>query len=170
MSYSLAEPSVVDKVMKGEVKLNYGKIKIKEEESWMLASELIKALTKYDVEIVDGYFPIIIVYLNKFLVVIVPLGKKLAVTGELSLEIFQKILYNISNNSNQKIVIVYFSPGGKLLLSAYLFLGYLIEKHDIGILFVNGGIHEVLEVIEKLAKKGSFVPEEEDYVDLRTID
>ncbi|MCE4620108.1 MAG: hypothetical protein F7C33_03690, partial [Desulfurococcales archaeon] len=103
-------------------------------------------------------------------IIIVPLGKKLAVTGELSLEIFEKIKSFIEKiENNKKVVVIYFSPGGKLLLSAYLFLGYLIEKHNIGILFVNGGIDEVLEVIEKLAKKGSFAPEEEDYVDLKTI-
>ena len=172
MSYSLAEPSIIDKVMKGEIKLNYKNVKIKEEESWMLAGEIVKALEKYGVEVIDGDYPIIIVYLNKFLIIIVPLGKKLSVTGELSLEIFEKIsniIENLKDNNNKKIVIIYFSPGGKLLLSAYLFLGYLIEKHDVGILFVNGGVDEVLEVIEKLGIKGSFAPEEEDYVDLKAI-
>ena len=172
MSYSLAEPSIVDKAMQGEVKLNLENIKVKEEESWTLASELLRRLAKYDVEVVDinNNYPVIIVYLNKFLIIIVPLGKRLSVTGELSLKIFQKILEIIKNiRNNRKIVVIYFSPGGKLLLSAYLFLGYLIEKHDVGILFVNGGIDEVLEVIEKLAKKGSFAPEEEDYVDLKAI-
>ena len=170
MSYSLAEPSIIDKVMSGEIKLSYKNINIKNEESWMLTSELLKALAKHNVEIVDGEYPIIIVNLNKFSIIIVPLGKKLAVTGELSLEIFEKIKSFIEKiENNKKVVVIYFSPGGKLLLSAYLFLGYLIEKHNIGILFVNGGIDEVLEVIEKLAKKGSFAPEEEDYVDLKTI-
>ncbi len=170
MSYSLAEPTIIDKVLHGEVKLNYKNIKVKEEESWRLASELVKNLANYDIEIIDDVYPVIIVYLNKFLIIIVPLGKKLSVTGELSLEIFQKIFDIIKKiRNNKKIVMIYFSPGGKLLLSAYLFLGYLIEKHDVGILFVNGGIDEVLEVIEKLAKKGSFAPEEEDYVDLKAI-
>lgn len=170
MGYSIAEPSLIDRIKRGEINLDYKNVKIKKDESWRLAGELINILGEYDVEIVDVDYPVIIVYLNKFIIIVVSLGKKLSVTGELSLKIFEKIynLFQIKKN-NRKIIIIYFSPGSKLLLSAYLFLGYLIEKHDVGILFVNGGIDEVLEIIEKLGKQGSFTPEEEDYVDLKVL-
>ena len=61
-------------------------------------------------------------------------------------------------------VIVFYSRRGRLGLAAYLYLGFVIEYYGVGILFVNGGPGEVVEVVRTLEETGRYIPEEEDKV------
>lgn len=63
-------------------------------------------------------------------------------------------------------VVVFHSRRGRLGLATYLYLGYIIEYYGVGILFVNGGPGEVVEVVRTLEEKGRYIPEEEDRVPL----
>lgn len=128
--------------------------------------KLIEHLGRYDYEVHRlNELVVIRVRLGRFNVLIVPLGYRRILTGWGSLKIFEAIRDLLIEDS--KNVIIYYTPGGKLLTSAYLFLGHLIEKHKLGILFVNGGPDEIVDVLESLSEKGEFIPRDEDYVNVR---
>lgn len=157
--------TIIDKISAGDVKLNVmERTGIDRESAKEVARQLLDTLHGYNYEIIHSDDIIIIrVKLQRFVILLLPLGYKRTLTGLESLKIFEKALKHV-NMDEGKIVIIYYSPGGKLLTSAYLFLGHLIEKYKIGILFVNGGPEEVIEVLEALREKGEFTPKEEDYV------
>jgi len=171
MSYSVLEPSVVDKALEGKIKLGSDKTKINKEESYKLSVRLLEFLKTYQPRLVgNDYYYLILKIKNKFKIIIIPLGKRKVLTGETSLKVFSHVTDTLKQNDNdseEKLVLIYFTPGGKILLSAYLFLGHLIEKHNVGILFVNGDEDEILEVVETLNSKGSFIPQEEDYIRIK---
>ncbi len=170
MEYSLSEPSIVDKIIRGEVKIKEENTSIDERETKSQVSLLLDSLREYNPRYLHDKFDFIIIDTKKYLIIIAPLGKKITLIANKSLEIFENMLKILEKyKGDKKIVLIYFSPGGRLLLSAYLFLGYLIEKHNIGILFINGDVREVKEVIESLRKEGSFIPQEEDYIDFRVL-
>ena len=158
------DATIVDKVDSGEIQLEeMNRVGVDKDSSSEIAKRLIDFLLDYDFEIVHSEGLIIIkIILDKFNVLIIPMGEKRILTGSDS----RRILENLSDyiNEEKKNVVIYYTPGGRLLTSAYLFLGHLIEKHKIGILFVNGGPEEILEVLESLREKGEFVPREDDYV------
>ncbi len=134
--------------------------------------EIVDLLSNYGVSyrlvyITDeevGHIPVIFIDLNKFYIFIIILGEKVKLTGVLSLKVFEHIQEMLSNDKNKRPILIYYSKNGIILKTAYLFLGYLIEKHNVGILFVNGTENEIAEIIESLSKKGEFKPEEEDYI------
>lgn len=136
------------------------------------AGEIVDLLSNYGVSyrlvyISDeeiGRIPIVFIDLNKFYIFIIILGDKVKLTGVLSLKIFEQIKEMLTSDSNKRPILIYYSKNGIILKTAYLFLGYLIEKHNVGILFVNGTGNEIAEIIESLSKKGEFKPEEEDYI------
>lgn len=158
------DANIVDKVDSGEIQLEgMNKVGVDKGSSSEIAKRLIDSLLDYDFEIVHSEGLIIIkIILNKFNVLIIPMGEKRILTGSDSRRILEKLSDYI--NEEKKNVVIYYTPGGRLLTSAYLFLGHLIEKHKIGILFVNGGPEEILEILESLQEKGEFVPREDDYV------
>ena len=134
------------------------------------AKRLLDYLEGYDANLADleGVPPTIIVRLGKTIVYNVVLGSRVILTGARSLRIIEKLipfLLKISEHGMSP-VLVFYSWKGRLTLCAYLFLGYIIEKYSIGILFVNGREDEILEILWSLENKGSFTPEEEDYVEV----
>ncbi|AFZ71245.1 hypothetical protein Calag_1547 [Caldisphaera lagunensis DSM 15908] len=76
-----------------------------------------------------------------------------------------EMVWNILDRSSYNLLIFY-SRKGTLTTSAYLYLGNVMEENEIGILFVNGDEKEINEVFDILEKTGSFIPEEESYVDV----
>ena len=158
------DATIVDKVDSGEIQLEeMNRVGVDKDSSSEIAKQLIESLLDYDFEIVHSEGIIIIkVVLDKYNVLIIPMGEKRILTGSNSRKILEKLSDYI--NEEKKNVVIYYTPGGRLLTSAYLFLGHLIEKHKIGILFVNGGPEEILEILESLQEKGEFVPREDDYV------
>ena len=143
---------------------------IDNERAFDAAGRLLEYLNGYDANLadLDGVPPVVIVRLGKTIVYVVVLGEKVILTGARSLRIIEKLLPFLQKISEHGMtpVLVFYSWKGRLTLCAYLFLGSIIEKYGFGILFVNGKEDEILEILWSLENKGSFVPEDEDYVSL----
>lgn len=156
--------TIIDRVGEGEVRLeDMDRVGIDRGSVSEVAKGLVDHLSDYDFQVVHADGTVIIrVELEKFTVLIVPLGSKRILSGSISRLVLEKARELISGG--KRTVLIYYTPGGRLLTSAYLFLGHLIEKHKIGILFVNGGPSEVVEVLKHLAERGEFKSREEDYV------
>ena len=134
------------------------------------AKRLLEYLEGYDANLADleSVPPTIIVRLGKTIVYNVVLGRRIILTGARSLRIIEKLIPYLLKISEHGMtpVLIFYSWKGRLTLCAYLFLGYIIEKYGVGILFVNGREDEILEILWSLENKGSFTPEEEDYVEV----
>ena len=64
-------------------------------------------------------------------------------------------------------IVIFYTRKGRLTDVAYLYLGMAIEVRELRILFINGSLRELLEVVESIAKKGNYrSPSEERAVDL----
>ncbi len=68
-----------------------------------------------------------------------------------------------------KALVVIYSRKGRLGPLCYLFLGDVIRDREVGVLYVNGSVREVLDVVRDIMSKGEYVVREEDYVDLKNV-
>ncbi|MCE4606190.1 MAG: hypothetical protein F7B59_02535 [Desulfurococcales archaeon] len=68
-----------------------------------------------------------------------------------------------------KALLIIYSRKGRLGPLCYLFLGDVIRDKEVGVLYVNGSIYEVLDVVRDIFSKGEYVVKEEDYVDLKKM-
>ncbi len=112
--------------------------------------------------------PIIVVRGSRFVAYVVVLPPAHIVTSLECVKIIEKLIIYIDKikQSKRNFVLIIYSKKGVLTTAAYLYLGSVIENHNIGVLFVNGGPDEVAEVLWHLENTGKYVPSEEDIVDL----
>ena len=68
-----------------------------------------------------------------------------------------------------KALLIIYSRKGRLGPLCYLFLGDVIRDKEVGVLYVNGSVFEVLDVVRDIFSKGEYVVKEEDYVDLKKL-
>lgn len=111
---------------------------------------------------------IVIIRVSKFIVYVIPLPERSVLTAIRSLRMMEELLPYLEKilDHGLRPTVIFFSHKGILTLTAYLFLGSLIEKYGVGILFVNGDREEILEIVWSLENKGGFTPEEEDKVEV----
>ncbi|MEB3755753.1 MAG: hypothetical protein GSR79_02690 [Desulfurococcales archaeon] len=68
-----------------------------------------------------------------------------------------------------KALLIIYSRKGRLGPLCYLFLGDVIRDKEVGVLYVNGSVSEVLDVVQDIFSKGEYFVKEEDYVDLKKL-
>jgi hypothetical protein len=68
-----------------------------------------------------------------------------------------------------KALLIIYSRKGRLGPLCYLFLGDVIRDKEVGVLYVNGSVSEVLDVVRDILSRGEYVVKEEDYVNLKEI-
>ncbi|MCE4614558.1 MAG: hypothetical protein F7B60_03420 [Desulfurococcales archaeon] len=68
-----------------------------------------------------------------------------------------------------KALLIVYSRKGRLGPLCYLFLGDVIRDKEVGVLYVNGSVNEVLDVVKSVLSKGEYIVREEDYVDLKEV-
>ena len=84
------------------------------------------------------------------------------------LSIINEIVDYKEENEVKALVVIY-SRKGRLGPLCYLFLGDVIRDKEVGVLYVNGSVREVLDVVRDIMSKGEYVVREEDYVDLKNL-
>ncbi len=166
---TLAEDTVIDKMVKDGVKdprtiLDRGKAE-KEAET------LIRSLSGFDsnrANFDEQLPPIIIVRGSKFIAYILVFNPGYLLTAKDSYQIIEKLLPYIEkiHETKKKPILIFYSKKGNLSKTAYLYLGNVIENHNVGILFINGTIDEVLEVLWHLENVGQFTVAEEETIEL----
>ena len=170
----LAEKTVVDKILEegGVLKtLEISRAVVEEE-----ARRIYEILAgQYDANITDfggETLPIVIVRLtNKTIIYIIPLPQGYILTGVKSVEIVESLLNYIEKikDAGMKPILIFFSKKGRLTMAGYLYLGSVIENHDVGVLFVNGDYDEILEILWHLENIGKYEAPEDEVIDLKSL-
>jgi hypothetical protein len=163
----LAEPTYVDKLLEEGGVSNYLSIDRRGAEGE--AASILGYLRDYDANIADfgqNLPPIIIVRLSKAIVYIVVLDKGRILTGTLAAKIVEGLLPYLEKikEAKRKAVLIFYSRRGRLTLASYLYLGSVIENHEVGILFVNGDPDEILEILWHLENVGRYEVSEDEIV------
>jgi hypothetical protein len=167
MEITLAEPTYVDKLLEEEGVSNY--LQINRNSAEQEATSLLEYIKEYDANIAkfdSNLPPVIIVRLSKAVVYIVVLDRGRVLTGTLSVKIVEGLLPYLEKikEAKRKAVLIFYSRRGKLTLASYLYLGSVIENHEIGILFVNGDPDEILEILWHLENIGKYEVGEDEIV------
>jgi len=168
----LAEQTSVDKLLAegvGRIVLSIDKDAAMEE-----ARSVLQAIREYDANLAsfeDCPAPVVIVRLSRAVVYIVVLPKGFILTGTMAVRIVESLLPYLERiaDSKRKPVLVFFTRKGKLTLAGYLYLGSVIENHNVGVLFVNGDYDEVMEILWHLENAGKYEAPEDDIVDLARL-
>jgi hypothetical protein len=84
------------------------------------------------------------------------------------LDVINKIV-EYKEEKGVKALVVIYSRKGRLGPLCYLFLGDVIRDKEVGVLYVNGSVREVLDVVRDIMSKGEYLVKEEDYVDLKNL-
>ena len=135
------------------------------------ARALLERLSGFDANLAEfdeDVPPIVVVRGSRFIAYVVVLPPGHIVTSLECVKIIEKLLVYINKikETNKNFVLIFYSKKGVLTTAAYLYLGSVIENHGIGVLFINGGADEVLEVLWHLENTGKYVPSEDESVDL----
>jgi len=137
------------------------------------AGKLLDELKGFDCNLGDfgNAPPIVVCRGSKYIAYIVVLNPHHILTAKESVglvEALQPYLEKI-RETGLKPILIFYSRRGVLTMTAYLYLGSVIENHDIGVLFINGGPSEVAEVLWHLENAGKYVMEEEETVELSRV-
>lgn len=174
LGITLAEPTEVDKMLE-EKREELKKLFFKKKESMEVAEKLLQSLRDFDANLGDfgeDLPPVIVVRLSrKAIVYIVVFEDRHILTAVEALKIVEGLLPYLAKlrDSGFKPVILFYSKKGKLTLTAYLYLGNVIDRHQVGILFVNGDFDEIIEILWHLDNVGKYEVQEEDYLDLARL-
>jgi len=171
---TLAEKTIVDRVLEEGGVLRALSI---DKRACLEEAREIEALIRgeYDANVTDfggETVPIVIVRLRrKTIIYVVPLPPGYTLTGVKAVEIVESLLKYIEKvkDAGFKPVILFFSKKGKLTMAGYLYLGSVIENHDVGVLFVNGDRDEILEILWHLENVGKYEAPEDEIVDLAQL-
>ena len=154
--------TIVDQLLdEGEI----GRAKLDRMGAIKEAERLIEALRGFDFNSMEDR-PGVVVRLPGFVVYILvyqPGVKLVAAEARRVLESLRSQFERL-RRARIKPVAIFYSRKGVLGPLAYLYLGHAMENMGIGVLFVNGGVDEILEVLWSLENKGEYRAEEEDYV------
>ena len=168
--FELAEPTILKRdyeKLRGILASRFDPEKASRE-----AAVLLEALSKFKPEPIETPKNIPPIFLirarGKAVIFVVVYPNQYTVYTSDSMAVVEYLLdeYVPSKGIGDYIVILFYSRRGKLGPAAYLYLGMVIEVRGVGILFINGGPSEVVEVIDKLIREGRYEPEEEVVVDL----
>jgi len=137
-----------------------------------LAEELLEGLRGFDANLSvvgDLGLPMIIVRLEKFIVYIPVLGEKVFVHLALAYKLVRELegVLEVAARSKLHPILLVYSLKGVLTLSSYLYFGKLLEREMFRILFINGRVEEIMEVVWSLREIGKYSPTEEDVVELK---
>lgn len=171
MSVQLAEPTVVDKALKegGAGALT----RIDYEKALEEARKVLESLREFDANLAEfeAPAPVVVARLSKAIVYIVVLPPGYVLTGTMAIKIIEPLLPYLEKirEAGKRPVLLFFSRKGKLTLACYLYLGSVIENHDVGVLFVNGDRDEILEILWHLENVGKYEAPEDEIVDLKRL-
>ncbi len=168
MEVTLAEKTIIDKMIEeGGARRVFNRPKAIEEANRLLSiikREYSSNIAEFD----EALPPVIIVRLSRGIVYIVVLEERHVLSGVESVHIIEGLLPYLEKlkEAKKNPVLLFYSKKGKLTMAAYLYLGSVIENHGVGILFVNGGPDEILEILWHLDNAGRYEAREEDVVEL----
>lgn len=138
------------------------------EEAARLVEGLVRRFKIEAVEAPEGYPPLFRVELSKATVYIVVYPPRYDLLAGDASRVASYILDMVATEGSRKyVVIIFYTRHGKLGPAAYLYLGFLIEEHGVGILFVNGGPEEVIEILEALEREGRYEPPDEEAIPIK---
>ncbi|MEB3779579.1 MAG: hypothetical protein GSR85_05035 [Desulfurococcales archaeon] len=160
----MSRSTVVDQLLE---EMRVEKARLNREEAVKEVKRLADALKGFDFNVIEDP-PGIVVRLPGFVVYIIvyqPGVKLVAAEARRVLEGFRR-QFDSLRKARIKPVAIFYSRRGVLGPLAYLYLGQAMEDMGIGVLFINGGLDEVLEVLWSLENKGEYRAEEEDYVSI----
>ncbi len=164
------EPEIMRKIRE---KIEDERLVLDFDQARVEAEKLLGELKGFDCNLGDfeNAPPTLVCRGSKYIVYIVVLSPHHILTAKESVDVvetLQPYLERIRETGLKPILILY-SRRGILTMAAYLYLGSVIENHDIGVLFINGGPSEVAEVLWHLENAGKYVMEEEETVELRKV-
>ena len=173
---SLAEPTAVDRMLEEYLDsirnlLNPSREKMLEE-----AEKVLGVLQGFDANLGDfdrDLPPIVVIRLAaRAIVYLVVLEPRFILTGVYSTRVVEGLVPYLEKLKEAKLkpVMIFYSRKGRLTLAGYLYLGHVIDVHQVGILFVNGDYDEVVEIVWSLENKGTYEIDDESPVDLRSLE
>jgi len=164
------EAGIVEEFVNDLTERGY-RLEFHSESAERLAREILEGLRGFDANLSvagDLGLPMVIVRLEKYIVYIPVVGEKVFMHLGLSYKLIREIegtLEVVARSQLHPILLVY-SLKGVLTLSSYLYFGKLLEREMFRILFINGRVEEIMEVVWSLREVGKYNPTEEDFVEL----
>ena len=173
---TLAEPTSVDRMLE-EYSDSIRKL-LNPSRDRMLheARKVLAILQGFDANLgdFDGNLPpVIVIRLTaRGIVYLITLEPQFVLTGVYSSRIVEGLIPYLEKLKEAKLkpVMIFYSKKGKLTLAGYLYLGHVIDDHQVGILFVNGDYDEVAEIVWSLENKGTYEVDDESPVDLKGME
>jgi hypothetical protein len=172
VSVELAEKTLVDKLV--EEGGRDPRTVLDREAAIKEAERLLEALRGFDANIAefgDKLPPVVIVRSSKYIMYVLVFNPGYLLSGSDAYHMIEELLPYIEKlkEAHKNVVLLFYARKGMLTTAAYLYLGSVIENHGVGILFVNGGVDEILEIAWSLENVGKFEAQEEDAVDLTEL-
>jgi len=149
-----------------------GRGRLDEGQASSRASRLAGLLSEFNARMVapsEGLPPLVIVEDKDVVIVVAVYSDGYVVCYSDVVRVVEWVL-GYKEEKGKKALLVVYSRKGRLGPVSYLFLGGVIREHDVGVLYVNGGLGEVVEVVETVLREGRYEADEYEPVDLSTLD
>jgi len=164
------EAGLIEKFVNDLVERGY-RLEFHPESAEKLAREILDGLRGFDANLTvieDLGLPLIIVRLEEYIVYIPVLGEKVFVHLALSHRLMHSMegLLEVVRRSELQPVLLVYSFRGVLSWSSNHYLGKLIDNRKYKILFKNGRVEEIMEIVWSIKEVGKYIPSEEDVMEL----
>ncbi len=148
-----------------------GRGRLDKDQAASRASKLASLMSKYNARMVgatEELPPLVVVESDDVVIVTAVYSDGYVVCYSDVVNVVEWFLEYKAEKGKRGLLIVY-SRKGRLGPVSYLYLGGVIREHDLGVLYVNGSLWEIVDVVETVLREGRYEADEYEPVNLSSL-